>query len=181
MTNFLDPRLPGRFWERRVPCPMSGCWLWIGSVNNKEYATCTPIRSSGSTTAYAHRLAYLILVGPVPAPLELDHKCRTTVCVNPDHLEPVTHAVNIRRGRSAQLNLAITHCPRGHAYNKQNTTLYRGRRFCKACSAIAKREYKKRARAGTPSKKQLIATIASLCDLVRQLVAPITNSETKEK
>lgn len=47
----------------------------------------------------AHRVVYESLVGPIPAGLELDHTCRVRRCVNPDHLEPVTHAENQRRSR----------------------------------------------------------------------------------
>ena len=41
--------------------------------------------------------------GPIPEGLELDHLCKNGKCVNPAHLEPVTHAENIRRSRLAKL------------------------------------------------------------------------------
>jgi hypothetical protein len=50
----------------------------------------------------AHRFAYLEFVGPIPDGLVLDHLCRNKKCVNPDHLEPVTNAENLRRGRVAR-------------------------------------------------------------------------------
>ena len=50
----------------------------------------------------AHRVYYERHVGPVPEGLELDHLCRNPGCVNPEHLEPVTHAENIRRGYQAK-------------------------------------------------------------------------------
>lgn len=45
----------------------------------------------------AHRVAYELWVGPIPEGMELDHRCKVRACINPAHLEPVTHAENMRR------------------------------------------------------------------------------------
>lgn len=45
----------------------------------------------------AHRWAYETLVGPIDPDLECDHLCREKACVNPGHIELVTHAVNVAR------------------------------------------------------------------------------------
>lgn len=50
---------------------------------------------------YAHRLSYELFVGPIPDGYELDHLCRNRGCVNPAHLEAVTHRVNVLRGLAA--------------------------------------------------------------------------------
>lgn len=107
------------------------CWIFTGQINNKGYGL---IWFRGSKRA-AHVVAYELLVGPIPTGLELDHLCRNTKCIRPEHLEPVTHAENQRR-----LSLAQTHCRRaGHAYTADNT--YRepvtGRRRCRTCARIA--------------------------------------------
>lgn len=47
----------------------------------------------------AHRWTYRWFVGPIPQGHELDHLCRVMRCVNPAHLEAVTHLVNVRRAR----------------------------------------------------------------------------------
>lgn len=74
------------------------CWIWQRCLSPQGYGAVG--RSKGST---AHRYMYEKLVGPVPDGLTLDHLCRVRPCVNPEHLEPVTNAVNSRRGMRAKL------------------------------------------------------------------------------
>lgn len=69
----------------------------------------------------AHRVAYQLQVGDIPDGMEIDHLCRTRHCVNPLHMEAVTHLENCRRAVSA--NRKKTHCPRGHEYTPENTML----------------------------------------------------------
>ncbi|HEV2123202.1 MAG TPA: HNH endonuclease signature motif containing protein [Chloroflexota bacterium] len=93
----------------------------------------------GTGNLKAHRWAYEALVGPIPTGTELDHLCRNPACVRPDHLEPVTHAENIRRGYAAKPRprWTTTHCPRGHAYDEANSYIHpkTGLRSCRTCSA----------------------------------------------
>jgi hypothetical protein len=69
-----------------------GCWLYTGHLDRRGYA-----RVDGGL---GHRFTYEFYIGDVPLGLELDHLCRRPSCVNPWHLEPVTHAENVRRGRA---------------------------------------------------------------------------------
>ncbi len=69
----------------------------------------------------AHRVIYEWIKGSIPEGLELDHLCRDRSCVNPWHLEPVTHLENIRRGLGGQNSRAKIHCPQGHPYDEENT------------------------------------------------------------
>lgn len=88
-----DERLPERFW-RRVEVGALGCWVWTGARTRAGYSSLR----WGDETVYGHRLAYEVLVGPVPDGLQIDHLCRTRACVRPDHLEAVTQVENVRRG-----------------------------------------------------------------------------------
>lgn len=91
--GFGDLRLPRRFWAKAIPEPMSGCWLWFGAAHERGYGHfCV-----NHVVERAHRVAYKMLVGPIDDDLEIDHKCRTQCCVNPHHLEVVTHSTNIQR------------------------------------------------------------------------------------
>lgn len=76
------------------PEPNSGCWLWEGRLDRNGYGHVKYQNRSW----LAHRIVYTLLRTDVPAELHLDHLCRNTSCVNPDHLEPVTALVNTRRG-----------------------------------------------------------------------------------
>lgn len=83
-----------------LPVPFSGCWLWTGYLNPVNgYAHVTVQAGDDRTkTVYLHRIAYEQAKGAIPEELEIDHLCRVRCCVNPDHLEAVTHQINRRRG-----------------------------------------------------------------------------------
>ena len=111
-----------------------GCWIWTGSRNALGYGR-VHFGASGRLK-FAHRLAYELLVGPIPDGLVLDHLCRQPSCINPAHLEPVTDRVNILRGEGFAARAARqTHCPSGHPYDDENTYRWRGVRYCRACRA----------------------------------------------
>lgn len=121
-----------RFWMK---VDASGdCWEWTSSRGGEGYGL---FRVGGRSGSYrpAHRVAWEMLVGPIGGGLEIDHLCRNHGCVNPDHLEPVTHAENMRRApwKAAEFQRAKTHCPKGHAYDEENTYINAGKRRCRAC------------------------------------------------
>lgn len=115
-----DETFARTFW-RRVE-KGDACWIWRG-------ATRTPSRGGGiygrvmryGRTRSAQVVAYELVVGPVPHGLVLDHLCRNTLCVRPDHLEPVTNIENIMRGDSKWAKQARqTHCINGHELTPGN-------------------------------------------------------------
>lgn len=129
--------------------PDTGCWLWTGASRN-NYGT---IWIDGRSLT-SHKVAYEMLVGPVPEGLDVDHvchsedlscpggvTCRHRLCFNPDHLEPVTRRENAHRGRGPHGN---THCPQGHEYSTENTIVRNdnnepGRR-CRICTNARQRQ-----------------------------------------
>lgn len=109
-----------------------GCWIWTAATSH-GYG----IVSAEGRPRLAHRVLYELLRGEVSPDLDLDHLCMRPPCVNPDHLEPVTHAENMRRGPTnvAGRNFRKTHCPQGHPYSGDNILWKRnGDRSCRECN-----------------------------------------------
>jgi hypothetical protein len=140
-----------RIESKYEPEPMSGCWLWIGTIADTGYGVLSvrEEKNGKQSRRYAHRISYELFVGPIPVGLEIDHKCRVRSCINPDHLEPVTRRENLRRG--IQHNRLKTKCPRGHQYTEHNTYVNKvGARVCRACCKMwddARSEPRKQRRA----------------------------------
>lgn len=125
----------------------TGCWEWRGRTNDKGYGKFETGREQ-----LAHRVAYLYWIGPIPAGLELDHLCRNRRCVNPTHLEAVTHAVNMSRAKCrnprSEAFRARTHCSKGHLFDAPNTGVYRGARYCRTCNRVRAHFYYHRRQKG---------------------------------
>ena len=118
------------FWDRAERAP-SGCWLWP-TRSVVGYGTITVAgRAVG-----AHRRAYELARGPIPAGMTLDHLCRVRACVNPDHLEIVTLRENVLRGIGpSAVNAAKETCKLGHPFDEANTRYRKdGRRECRTCA-----------------------------------------------
>ena len=124
-----------RFWSK---VDKSGdCWVWTGTRDVQGYGKFW----GGQEKVLAHRVAYELLVGPIPADLVVDHLCFNPPCVNPRHLRVVTRLDNSLRQRSA----LKTHCINGHAYDEANTYFrVNGRRDCRPCIRIRVRRYQAR-------------------------------------
>ena len=118
-----------RFLAKIVADPR-GCWIWQATTNADGYGQFRV----GDRMVKAHRFAYELLVGPIPNGLELDHLCRVRNCVNPAHMEPVTHTENVRRGEAGKHHRDRTHCPQGHPYAGENLYVVPdGYRECRTC------------------------------------------------
>jgi hypothetical protein len=120
-----------------------GCWAWTANHTNEGYGVVT---YCGVRTT-AHRVVYQLLVGPIPAGMQLDHLCRNPSCVNPFHLEAVSGRENLRRGQGwSGRHAQQTHCVNGHEFTPENTLLHSGSggRRCRECHADHQRRYRAR-------------------------------------
>ncbi len=144
-VRFCSYKCGGRasFWSRVEKT--DGCWIWNGALDKDGYGAST-VRVGGKRVGsqIAHVIAYEELVKPVPAGLQLDHKCRNRRCVNPDHLEPVTCAVNLERSDTLWAKSRRTGlCRNGHPRVPENIrTRKNGKSDCRICARAQRRQWR---------------------------------------
>lgn len=158
--NMIGVSLRERF-EANLPATRGpeSCWQWQGATIN-GYGVIREGHGS-SRVLGAHRAAYELSKGRIPDDLTIDHLCHNADrtcdggasclhrrCVNPSHLEAVTHVVNVLRGQALSArNLRKTHCPKGHEFTEENTYHSntpngRGQRKCRACVLVRAARYR---------------------------------------
>lgn len=125
------------------------CWVWTGYIEKNGYGRAYAGDHGTRKTMWAHIFVYHVLVGPTPPGLELDHKCRNRSCVNPDHLELVTHLENVRRGVAFR-----TQCKHGHPYGISTPTDKHGSRICLMCRADHNAALRQRRRLARQARAQ---------------------------
>lgn len=133
------------FWEKvnkngpvsTIRPDLGRCWLWTGAAKsggNRKYGR---VAFMGRMRP-VHQVSYELVKGTLPVGHVPDHLCKNEICVNPDHLEAVTHRENNRRSESpSALNARKTLCPKGHALAGKNLYVHSGKRSCKICRALA--------------------------------------------
>jgi HNH endonuclease len=132
-----------RFWNKVDKS--HSCWLWTGKTRSGygRFMVDGHYRS-------AHRVAYELLIGPIPDGAQLDHLCRNRACVNPGHLEPATARTNILRGTGlAATESRQVYCVNGHHLYGDNVIVIPSRpnaRYCRECNRARGRAYQQRRR-----------------------------------
>lgn len=132
---------PPRIQYDEVPCPkpwLKGpCHVWRGSKDRDGYGQ---TRFNGRYVG-VHRYVWELAKGKIGEGMEIDHQCQVKACCNVDHLREVTHQVNMTEnieGTGWQVNLAKTHCPKGHPYDEANTYYRPGTNYrdCRECRRL---------------------------------------------
>jgi hypothetical protein len=119
------------------------CWLWAGYMTRRAngedgYGYIYSYKDGKQTNHFAHRVVYESTNGRIESGMVLDHLCRVTRCVNPDHLEVVSQKQNVARGEGVAKQKSLqTHCIHGHEFDTKNTGRNKnGTRYCKKCTSI---------------------------------------------
>jgi hypothetical protein len=131
MIDRLPPQMRAKIQLELCPFPdLPGfCWGWTGAVTSSGYGS---IGRNGRTIS-THRLAYELIVGPIPDELTIDHLCLNELCANPAHMEPVTRRENTLRAQPER-----SRCAQGHALAGPNLVIRVRRgtqthRTCRVC------------------------------------------------
>ena len=106
------PVLPARFFSKFTIDETTGCWVWCGATGfhprhrQHRYGQIVVWNrlAQKRTLTTAHKFAYIHTKGPVPDGHDVDHICQNKLCVNPAHLEAVSHQENCQR-RAARRSL----------------------------------------------------------------------------
>lgn len=156
------------FWERVEKRDPWQCWQWTGytvtsGTGGKPYGQMRRNTSS-------HRFSYELANGPIPKGLDIDHLCRNTLCVNPNHMEVVTRRENVMRGIGpAAINARKKFCKHGHPLFGEN--VYHSpkepkKRYCRQCryergKAFAARMTEEKIQAVTSYQREYRKTYSS--------------------
>lgn len=120
---------------RSIPRPRTKGGLRKIRVGKRGYPCLTLVQDGKQVTHEVHRLVALAFLGPKPRGALVRHVDGDALRPHADNLAYGTHSENLidQIGHGTHATARRTHCPRGHAYDDQNTRYYRGRRYCKAC------------------------------------------------
>jgi hypothetical protein len=154
IRSHRKPPLPvaDRFWPKvDKSAGPDACWPWTGCIQTRGYGQFyVGMEGERMVRQPAHRVAWELTHGPIPAGLVIDHKCKNTVCVNPAHLRPVSQEDNctvLARPTPFWTNKQKTHCSKGHPFEGENVarvlvknssgTKWRPTRICLTCTPSA--------------------------------------------
>jgi len=144
INNNLPASTERRLLEKIEKQKGSDCWFFTGSKLPSGYG----ILWNGVRPIGAHRISFQLYRGEITDGMEIDHICNNRSCVNPEHLQLLTHKENMRKSSALMgINARKTHCKRDHELSGDNLHITpRGARQCKECMRMHARNAKARKR-----------------------------------
>lgn len=130
--------------QHYTPGDPAECWIWRGYIAPHGYGQ----MSTNTGKVWAHRAVYEDHIGPIAPGMQIDHLCGNKACVNPHHMEQVTHAENQRRAAQARIGT-----PRrcGHLYIE-------GERDCQVCNRARAARRRAAVKAGEVRPRRIVCT-----------------------
>lgn len=126
----LESLLKGLYWKSNE----NGCWLITNLLPNHDGYIRLRYKNKH---IYLHRLAFCIVnkLDYYDKSFQVNHKpeCHNEACFNPNHLYKGDHQDNM-----IDRTKRITHCPKGHEFNKDNPKHHKG---CRICYKLYMKEY----------------------------------------
>jgi len=140
LEQFMTCKDSKRFFAK-VSVRESGCWEWLGAPDPKQGGYGSFYCKNSKTRS--HRFAYEHIVGPIPEGMDLHHKCRNKICVNPEHLAPLGRSDHLREDWKTRYR--ASRCPKGHEFTEENTRIYKKpcggmQRCCVECLRLGTRK-----------------------------------------
>jgi len=122
--------------------PLAPCWDWDSGLNRLGYG----LFKLHPKNVSAHRFSFELLRTEDISELELDHLCKNRKCVNPEHLDPVTHQEHMRRQAEEVFNRPL--CINGHDWQSEGTYFFTpsGGRKCWVCRRITLDKYNRKSK-----------------------------------
>ena len=133
---FVDRKTDEEWFTDRVMWgDETDCWPWCGPLDKQGYGQ---FNRKGKNYR-AHRWLFEWTHGSVDG-FDLDHLCRNKRCVNPTHLEAVSHSENVKRSRHLNYWIRFGRCANGHDVTVAPGvyTATSGAKFCRKCNSESK-------------------------------------------
>lgn len=111
---------------------VGSCLVWQGSINWSSNILSYARAKVNGKNIYVHRW-----MAEIPDGLDSDHLCRNTLCINPYHIEAVTHKENVHRGKTGGSQTDCISCG-------SNDWRYRsgsGYRYCNPCKKESNKKW----------------------------------------
>ena len=127
-------------WNRCEINPVSGCWIWSGSKNQKGYGMVKII----GKTYLVHTVMFDNFIGGRNSGKQIHHECKNKACCNPKHLRALTPADHRKIHSEERREFKC-----GHPFSEDNFIRMKNKMegrnrviICKTCHTNSRNRYR---------------------------------------